>query len=194
MTNLIRCGWVAGRPHDDPMVAYHDDEWGVPLHDDPALFELLILEGAQAGLSWDTVLRRREGYRRAFEGFDIDRIARYGERDVERLLQDAGIIRNRAKINATIANAIATLDLQREFGSLDAYIWAFVDGKPKVNAFAKLSELPAQTAESLAMSKDLAKRGFRFVGPTICYAFMEAGGLVNDHQLHCFRYREVAQS
>jgi DNA-3-methyladenine glycosylase I len=191
---LIRCGWVAGRPRDDPMLAYHDEEWGVPLHDDRALFELLTLEGAQAGLSWDTILRRREGYRRAFDGFDIERIARYGQPEVERLLQDAGIIRNRAKINATIANAIATLELQREFGSLDAYIWAFVDGKPKVNAFAKLSELPAQTAESLAMSKDLVKRGFRFVGPTICYAFMEAAGLVNDHQLDCFRYREVAQS
>jgi DNA-3-methyladenine glycosylase I len=191
---LIRCGWVAGRTDSDPMLAYHDEEWGVPLHDDRALFELLTLEGAQAGLSWDTILRRREGYRRAFEGFDIERIAGYGERDVQRLLQDAGIIRNRAKINATISNARATLELQREFRSLDAYIWAFVDGKPKLNAFAKLSDLPAQTAESLAMSKDLAKRGFRFVGPTICYAFMQSAGLVNDHQVDCFRYLEVSQS
>jgi DNA-3-methyladenine glycosylase I len=176
------------------MLAYHDEEWGVPLHDDRALFELLTLEGAQAGLSWDTILRRREGYRRAFEGFDVERIARYGQPEVERLLQDAGIIRNRAKINATIANAGATLELQRDFGSLDAYIWAFVDGKPKLNAFERLAELPAQTAESLAMSKDLAKRGFRFVGPTICYAFMESAGLVNDHQVDCFRYLEVSQS
>jgi DNA-3-methyladenine glycosylase I len=191
---LTRCGWVAGRPQDDPMLAYHDEEWGVPLHDDRALFEILTLEGAQAGLSWDTILRRREGYRRAFEGFDIERIARYGQPEVERLLQDPGIIRNRAKINATIANAIATVELQREFGSLDAYVWAFVEGTPRLNSFTKLSELPAQTAESLAMSKDMARRGFRFVGPTICYAFMQSAGLVNDHQVDCYRYREVAQS
>jgi DNA-3-methyladenine glycosylase I len=191
---LTRCGWVAARPPDDPMLAYHDEEWGVPLHDDRALFELLTLEGAQAGLSWDTILRRRDSYRRAFEGFDIERIARYGQPEVERLLQDAGIIRNRAKINATIANALATLEVQREFGSLDAYMWAFVNGKAKLNAFERLSDLPAQTAESLAMSKDLARRGFRFVGPTICYAFMESAGLVNDHQVDCFRYPQVGKS
>jgi DNA-3-methyladenine glycosylase I len=193
LDSLIRCAWVSGRPPDDPMVRYHDEEWGAPLHDDRALFELLTLEGAQAGLSWDTVLRRREGYRRAFEGFEIARIAGYGERDVERLLQDAGIIRNRAKVNSTIANAISTLNLQREYSSLDAYVWAFVNGKPKLNALTTLSDLPAQTAESLAMSRDLAKRGFRFVGPTICYAFMQSAGLVNDHQVDCFRYLEVTE-
>jgi DNA-3-methyladenine glycosylase I len=169
------------------MVRYHDEEWGVPLHDDRKLFELLTLEGAQAGLSWDTILKRREGYRRAFECFDIARIAEYGESDVERLLQDVGIIRNRAKVNATIGNARAALELQRE-STLDAYVWSFVGGETKLNRFRSLAELPAQTAESQAMSKDLQKRGFRFVGPTICYAFMQSAGLVNDHALDCFRY------
>jgi DNA-3-methyladenine glycosylase I len=169
------------------MVRYHDEEWGVPLHDDRKLFELLTLEGAQAGLSWDTILKRREGYRRAFEGFDIARIAAYDEGDVERLLQDAGIIRNRAKVNATIGNARAALELQHE-STLDAYVWSFVGGETKLNRFRSLAELPAQTAESQAMSKDLQKRGFRFVGPTICYAFMQSAGLVNDHALDCFRY------
>jgi DNA-3-methyladenine glycosylase I len=181
---IVRCGWVAGRPEDDLMVRYHDEEWGRPLHDDAKLFELLTLEGAQAGLSWDTILKRREGYRRAFDGFDIARIAAYGDADVERLMQDTGIIRNRAKINATIGNARATLELQRG-GTLDAYIWSFVGGRTRLNRFRSLSELPAQTAESQAMSKDLLKRGFRFAGPTICYAFMQSAGLVNDHTLDC---------
>jgi DNA-3-methyladenine glycosylase I len=186
-TSPIRCAWVADRPDDDIMVRYHDDEWGVPLHDDTRLFELLTLEGAQAGLSWETILKRREGYRRAFEGFDIERVAAYTNADAERLLQDTGIIRNRAKIAATIGNAKAALDLQREFGSLDAYLWDFVGGQPQINRFSSLAELPAQTAESQAMSKALQKRGFRFVGPTICYAFMQSAGLINDHTVDCFR-------
>ena len=169
------------------MVRYHDEEWGVPLHDDTRLFELLTLEGAQAGLSWETILKRREGYRRAFERFDIARVAAYSDTDAERLLQDAGIIRNRAKIAATIGNAKATLDVQREFGSLDAYLWDFAGGQPKINRFRSLAELPAQTNESQALSKVLQKRGFRFVGPTICYAFMQSAGLVNDHTIDCFR-------
>jgi DNA-3-methyladenine glycosylase I len=170
------------------MVRYHDDEWGVPQHDDTRLFELLTLEGAQAGLSWETILKRREGYRRAFEGFDIARIAAYGPADAERLLADAGIIRNRAKVAATIGNAQAALDVQREHGSLNAYLWGFVDGKPVVNHFDSLSDLPAKTEASEAMSKALQKRGFRFVGSTICYAFMQAVGMVNDHTTTCFRH------
>ncbi len=169
------------------MVRYHDEEWGVPLHDDAKLFELLILEGAQAGLSWETILKRREGYRRAFEGFDIARIAAYDDAQAQRLLQDAGIIRNRAKVAATIGNARAALELQREFGSLDAYLWGFVGGATKPNRFGSLANIPAQTAESQALSKDLQKRGFRFVGPTIIYAFMQSTGLVNDHTIDCFR-------
>ena len=184
---LVRCGWVAGRPDDDLMVRYHDLEWGVPLHDDRALFELLTLEGAQAGLSWDTILKRREGYRRAFDGFDIERVAAYGEAEVARLLQDASIIRNRAKIAAAIGNARAVLELQRE-GSFDAYVWSFVGGRTRLNRFQSLAEIPAQTAESQALSNDLLKRGFRFAGPTICYAFMQSAGLVNDHLVGCFRY------
>lgn len=172
------------------MVRYHDLEWGVPLHDDRKLFELLTLEGAQAGLSWDTILKRREGYRRAFNGFEIARIAAYGETDAERLIQDSGIIRNRAKINATIGNARAVLELQRE-GTLDAYVWSFVTGETNVNRFGSISEVPAQTAASRALSKDLQKRGFRFVGPTICYAFMQSAGLVNDHTVDCFRYLQL---
>ncbi|HEU0072586.1 MAG TPA: DNA-3-methyladenine glycosylase I [Dehalococcoidia bacterium] len=183
----VRCAWVGDRPEDDIMVRYHDEEWGVPLHDDTKLFELLTLEGAQAGLSWDTILKRREGYRRAFEGFDIARIAAYDDSQAARLLQDTGIIRNRAKIAATIRNAKATLEVQREFGSLDAYVWGFVGGETKVNRFRGLSDIPAQTAESQALSKDLQKRGFRFVGPTIVYAFMQSTGLVNDHTTDCFR-------
>jgi DNA-3-methyladenine glycosylase I len=184
---LVRCGWVAGRPDDDLMVRYHDLEWGVPLHDDRALVELLTLEGAQAGLSWDTILKRREGYRRAFDGFDIERVAAYDDADVARLLQDAGIIRNRAKIAAAIGNARAVLELQRE-GTFDAYVWSFVGGRTRLNRFQSLTEIPARTAESQALSKDLLKRGFRFVGPTICYAFMQSAGLVNDHLVSCFRY------
>jgi len=185
---IVRCAWVGARPDDDPMVRYHDEEWGVPEHDDVRLFELLTLEGAQAGLSWDTILRRREGYRRAFEGWGIARIAGYGPADAERLLADTGIIRNRAKVAATIGNAQATLAVQREFGSLDAYVWAFVGGKPIVNRFASMAEVPAQTEVSAAMSKDMLKRGFKFVGPTIMYAFMQASGMTNDHVVGCFRY------
>jgi DNA-3-methyladenine glycosylase I len=173
------------------MLRYHDEEWGEPLHDDLALFELLTLEGAQAGLSWETVLRRREGYRHAFEGFEIERVAALGEADVERLMQDAGIIRNRAKIMATIGNARAVSAIQAEFGSLDAFLWGFVGGHPRINRFEALVELPAQTAESAALSKDLQRRGFRFVGPTICYAFMQASGMVNDHVVGCFRWKQV---
>jgi DNA-3-methyladenine glycosylase I len=181
-----RCGWV---PAEDPLyVAYHDDEWGVPSHDDRHLFELLVLEGAQAGLSWATILRKREGYRRAFADFDCAKIAHYGAREVERLLGDAGIVRNRLKIESAIANARAVLELD----SLDTYLWSFVGGEPLVNAWESLAEIPAQTAESTAMSKDLKRRGFRFVGPTVCYAFMQASGMVNDHVVDCFRYREVS--
>jgi DNA-3-methyladenine glycosylase I len=184
----VRCAWVAARAEDDPMVRYHDEEWGVPLHDDRALFELLTLEGAQAGLSWDTVLRRREGYRRAFDGFDIARIAGYGPRDVERLLADSGIIRNRAKVLATIDNARATLEVLRELGSFDAYVWSFVEGRPVVNSPATHADVQATTPASEAMSKAFSKRGYRFVGPTIMYAFMQAAGLVNDHTRDCFRH------
>jgi len=188
---LTRCAWVRNRPDDDIMVRYHDEEWGVPLHDDQRLFELLTLEGAQAGLSWDTILKRREGYRRAFEGFDIARIAAYGTTDAERLLSDTGIIRNRAKVAATIGNAQATLEVQRELGSLDAYLWGFVDGQAVVNGPESMSDVPAKTPASEAMSKALLKRGFRFVGPTIVYAFMQSAGLVNDHTRDCFRYGEL---
>ncbi len=184
-----RCDWTTGG--DTLMLAYHDLEWGVPLHDDRALFELLTLEGAQAGLSWATILKRRDTYRVAFEGFDIPRIAAYGDPEVARLLADPGIIRNRAKVHATIANARGTLDVQREFGSLDAYLWSFVGGAPRRNEFNSLSELPPETDVSRALSKDLRKRGFSFVGPTIMYAFMQATGLVNDHLVTCFRYAEV---
>ena len=182
---IIRCAWAG----DDPLMRrYHDEEWGVPLHDDRALFELLVLEGAQAGLSWRTILHRREGYRTAFEGFDIARVAAYGQADRERLLADARIIRNRAKIDAAIANAQATTNVQVEHGSLEAFLWRFVGGTPRPNAFRDVSELPAQTAQSRALSKALRSFGFSFVGPTICYAFMQSAGLVNDHVTNCFRY------
>jgi len=184
-----RCAWSEGG--DALMLAYHDEEWGVPLHDDRALFELLTLEGAQAGLSWSAILKRREGYRRAFEGFDIARVADYGDAEAARLLEDTGIIRNRAKVRATIANARATLEVQREHGSLDAYLWGLVGGAPRRNEFASMSELPAETDDSKRMSRELKKRGFGFVGPTICYAFMQASGMVNDHEPTCFRYAEV---
>lgn len=173
------------------MLEYHDGEWGVPLHDDRALFEFLILEGAQAGLSWETILKKRENYRRAFDGFDPGRIARYDQRDVERLLGDPGIVRNRLKIHAAIVNAQKLLQVQEELGSFDSYIWRFVDGRPVKNAPRSLSEIPAKTAVSDAMSKDMQRRGFKFVGSTICYAFMQAVGLVNDHTIDCFRYNEV---
>jgi DNA-3-methyladenine glycosylase I len=173
------------------MVAYHDDEWGVPEHDDTRLFELLTLEGAQAGLSWSTILNKRDNYRRAFAGFDPAKVARFNRRSVERLLGDAGIVRNRLKVESTISNARLVLQLQRELGSFDAYIWGFVDGTPRINRYRSLAQLPSSTATSDRMSKELKKRGFRFVGSTICYAFMQAAGLVNDHEISCFRHREL---
>ena len=172
-------------------MAYHDEEWGVPSHDDRHLFELLVLEGAQAGLSWATILRKREGYKEAFAGFDPARVAKFGRGDVERLLANPAIVRNRLKVESAVTNAACVLEVQEEFGSLDAYLWQFVDGKPHVGRWRALGEIPAETAESKAMSKDLKKRGFRFVGPTVCYAFMQAAGLVNDHTTTCFRYREL---
>jgi DNA-3-methyladenine glycosylase I len=184
---LVRCPWAR-----DPLdIVYHDEEWGVPVHDDRALFEFLILEGAQAGLSWSTILRRRAGYRRAFADFDPARVARYSAARVKRLLADPSIVRNRAKIEATVANARAFLAVQREFGSFDAYAWGFVGGRPRQNAWRSMKRVPAQTAESRALSRDLRRRGFRFVGPTICYAFMQAVGMVNDHAVECFRWRQV---
>jgi DNA-3-methyladenine glycosylase I len=184
----VRCEWV---PEADPdYVAYHDEEWGVPLHDEQRLFELLTLEGAQAGLSWSTILRKRAGYRAAFEGFDPARVARFAEKDVERLLGDPGIVRNRLKVESTVANARAVLELD---AGLDELLWSFVDGSPKVNSWRTLGEIPAETDESKAMSKDLKRRGFRFVGPTVCYAFMQAAGLVNDHVVGCFRYHQVSE-
>ena len=185
--DLRRCAW----PRNPLAIAYHDKEWGVPLHGERELFELLTLEGAQAGLSWSTILRKREGYRRAFAGFDVEAVAAFGPNDVERLLADAGIVRNRLKVSSTIANALAALELRSE-GGLDELLWSFVGGAPKLNAWRTLSELPADTDESKAMSKELKRRGFRFVGPTVCYAFMQAAGLVNDHVVDCFRYRELA--
>jgi DNA-3-methyladenine glycosylase I len=184
-----RCGWAV---EDDPLyVAYHDEEWGVPSRDDRHLFEMLVLEGAQAGLSWSTILHKREGYRRAFADFDAERVASFGERDVERLLGDAGIVRNRLKVTSAIGNARAVMAVQEEHGSLADYLWGFVGGEPIVGRFAKLGQIPAETDESRALSKDLKRRGFRFVGPTICYAFMQATGMVNDHVTTCFRYREL---
>jgi DNA-3-methyladenine glycosylase I len=186
---MRRCDWV---PEGDPAyVTYHDEEWGVPSRDERHLFEMLVLEGAQAGLSWATILRKREGYRRAFAGFDAEAVARFGERDVERLLADPGIVRNRLKVESAIANARATLALREDSGSLSDYLWSFVGGEPKVNSWKTLAEIPAETEESRAMSKELKRRGFRFVGPTVCYAFMQAAGLVNDHVVECFRYGEV---
>ena len=183
-----RCDW----PGDDElMVAYHDRDWGVPVHDDRLHFELLILEGAQAGLSWRSILQRRETYRAAFAGFDPVRVAAFTEDDQGRLLQDPGIIRNRKKVESAIRNANAFLEVQAEHGSFDAYVWSFVGGAPRRNAFNGLSELPPETEESAALSKDLRARGFNFVGPTICYAYMQSAGLVNDHLVSCFRYNEV---
>jgi DNA-3-methyladenine glycosylase I len=181
-----RCAWAGS----DPLyVRYHDEEWGIPVHDDRRLFEFLVLEGAQAGLSWITILRKREGYARAFSGFDAKKIARYDARKVARLMADESIVRNRLKIESTISNAKAFLAVQKEFGSFDAYVWSFVGGKPKVNRPRAMNGVPARTLESDAMSKDLKKRGFRFVGSTICYAFMQACGLVDDHVEGCFRAR-----
>ena len=188
-----RCDW--GSLEEDPLyLAYHDEEWGVPSHDDRHLFEMLVLEGAQAGLSWATILHKREGYRTAFAGFDPAKVARFDRRKVERLLHDGSIVRNRAKVEAAVANARATLDVQREFGSLDAYLWPFVNGGPIHYRRRSLSQIPSETKESRAMSKALKERGFRFVGPTICYAFMEAVGMVNDHVTSCFRHEEVMRA
>ncbi len=184
-TNLIRCAWVG----DDPLyVAYHDREWGVPVHDDRTLFEFLILEGAQAGLSWITILKKRENYRRALDGFDVLKIARYDAAKIRALLADPGIVRNRLKIAATIQNAKSFLDVQKEFGSFDAYIWKFIGGKPILSDWQTNADAPAKTPQSDLMSKDLAKRGFKFVGSTICYAYMQAVGMVNDHSADCFRH------
>jgi DNA-3-methyladenine glycosylase I len=183
-TQKQRCAWAKS----DLMIAYHDTEWGVPQHDDRVLFEFLTLEGAQAGLSWETILKKRENYRRAFDNFDPQRVARYDARKVTRLLANEGIIRNKLKIASTIANAKAFLAVQKEFGSFDTYLWRFVGGHPKLNTFKSPSQIPARTPESDALSKDLKKRGFNFVGSTICYAMMQATGMVNDHLTTCFRY------
>ncbi len=187
-TTPKRCGWVGDQPLN---LVYHDAEWGVPVHDDRKLFEMLLLEGAQAGLSWLTILKKRENYRKAFDGFRPDRIARYDARKVRSLLADEGIVRNRLKIAATISNATAFLAVQKEFGSFDRYIWQFVGGAPLQPRRKDMKEIPAKTLESDAMSKDLKKRGFRFVGSTICYAFMQAVGMVNDHTVTCYRHRQV---
>jgi len=183
-----RCEWCRG----DPLyVVYHDEEWGVPVHDDRRLFEMLILEGAQAGLSWLTILKKREHYRKSFHGFDCHRIAMYTSRDTRRLLSDPGIVRNRLKIESTIRNARAALSIKDDFGSLGSFLWRFVDGIPIQNKWNTLAEIPPKTAQSDAMSKDLIRRGFNFVGSTICYAFMQAVGMVNDHTTDCFRHREI---
>lgn len=185
-----RCSWAG----DDPLYcAYHDEEWGVPLHDERALFEFLILEGAQAGLSWITILRKRENYRAAFDNFDPERIARYDKGKIEALLQNPGIVRNRLKVEAAINNAQKFLEVREKHGSFDAFVWQFVGGKPRQNQWRGLAEIPASTAESDAMSKEMKRRGFKFVGPTICYAHMQATGMVNDHTINCFRHFEVRE-
>ena len=189
--NLTRCEWSGSDPL---MVAYHDQEWGVPLHDDQKLFEFLILEGMQAGLSWMTILRKRENFREAFDGCDPIKVAQYDQEKIEQLMANPGIIRNRRKIESAVYNAKSLLQVQKQFGSFDTYIWQFVDGKPLVNTWKKMNEIPAQTQRSEAMSKDLKKRGFNFVGPTICYAHMQATGMVNDHTMDCFRYIECQQT
>ncbi|OGS99430.1 MAG: DNA-3-methyladenine glycosylase [Gallionellales bacterium RIFCSPLOWO2_12_FULL_59_22] len=186
--NKPRCAWAGG---DALYRAYHDREWGVPLHDDRGLFEFLILEGAQAGLSWITILRKRENYRAAFDGFDAARIARYGADKIESLLQDEGIVRNRLKLEAAVVNAQKFLEVQEAAGSFDAFIWQFVDGKPRQNAWCSPADVPASTPQSDAMSRELKRYGFKFVGTTICYALMQATGMVNDHTVDCFRYKEL---
>lgn len=186
-----RCQWVPDG--DELYLAYHDQEWGLPSHDDQHLLEMLVLEGAQAGLSWSTILRKREGYRRAFAGFDAEAVARFTPARVERLLADPSIVRNRAKIESAVANARSALEVRDEYGSLDAYLWRFVDGAPVRNGWRSLAEIPAETERSTTMSRDLRRRGFRFVGPTICYAFMQATGMINDHVTSCFRWSEVAE-
>jgi DNA-3-methyladenine glycosylase I len=183
-----RCSWVGSDPL---MVAYHDTEWGVPVHDDRRLFEFMVLDAMQAGLNWRIVLQKRESFRRALHGFDIGKIAKYTDRDMERLLATDGIIRNRLKLAAAVTNARAALQVQKEFGSLDAYLWRFVGGSPLVNRWTREAQIPAETPQAEAMSRDLKQRGFKFVGPTICYAFMQAAGLVNDHLTSCFRYAAV---
>ena len=185
--NLVRCDWAK----NELAILYHDREWGVPQHNDRVLFEFLVLEGAQAGLSWDTILKKRENYRAAFDGFDPKKIARYNQRRLDSLMRNQGIVRNRLKLSSAVRNAKAFLQVQEDFGSFDRYVWQFVGGKPRLNARKRLGELPARTAESDALSKDLKKRGFTFVGSTICYAFMQAVGMVNDHLVTCFRYREI---
>ena len=185
---MTRCEWANGSELEQ---SYHDNEWGVAVHDDRSLFEFLVLEGAQAGLSWSTILRKREGYRKAFENFDAQKISRYSEDDIARLLINSEIIRNKLKINATITNARAFLQVQEQFGSFDHYIWQFVHGRPIQNSWERMIDIPSSTPESEAMSKDLQKRGFKFVGATICYAFMQAVGMVNDHVVDCFRYEEL---
>lgn len=182
---VLRCDWA----RNDLAILYHDNEWGYPVHDDRVLFEFLLLEGAQAGLSWDTILQKRENYRSAFDGFDPQRVARYGSRKIRALLANPGIVRNRLKVGSAVQNAKAFLAIQDEFGTFDAYVWQFVGGKPRVNKWKSLKQVPARTEQSDAMSKDLRKRGFNFVGSTICYAFMQAVGMVNDHLVSCFRYR-----
>jgi len=185
---MKRCEWANG---SDLERSYHDKEWGVPIHDDRSLFEFLILEGAQAGLSWSIILKKREGYRKAFDNFDVRKISKYSETDVSRLLHDSEIIRNKLKISAAIINARAFLQLKKEFGSFDNYIWQFVNGKTIRNSWKKIMDIPSSTPESDAMSKDLRRRGFKFIGTTVCYAFMQAVGMVNDHVVGCFRYREL---
>jgi DNA-3-methyladenine glycosylase I len=187
-STLARCAW----PKSELDIAYHDTEWGVPVHDDPVLFEFLTLEGAQAGLSWSTILKKREHYRRAFEQFDPQRVARFTSKRIERLLADPGIVRHRGKIESTVSNAVCFIDVQREFGSFDRYVWQFVGGAPRLNNRRTLRDVPPRTPESDALSKDLKRRGFRFVGSTICYAFMQAVGMVNDHTTDCFRYAEIS--
>ncbi|MFC2137462.1 DNA-3-methyladenine glycosylase I [Bacteroidota bacterium] len=184
---IKRCDWCVGDPL---MEEYHDKEWGVPVYDDQKLFEFLVLDAFQAGLSWSTILKKRENFRLAFDEFDYKKIAKYDQMKIDALLKDTGIIRNKLKINATVTNAIAFLKVQEEFGSFDKYIWQFTDGKTKINKYKKWQDIPPNTKESDAMSKDLKKRGFKFVGTTICYAFMQAAGMVNDHEVGCFRYRE----
>lgn len=185
-----RCPWASDK--SGPLyVKYHDEEWGVPVHDDRVHFEFIVLDGAQAGLSWSTILNKRENYRRAFAGFDPAKVAKFDKRRVERLLQDRGIVRNRLKVEAAVQNARAFLRIQKEFGSFDKYIWSFVGGKTRHNRWTRVRQIPAETPESRAMSKDLRQRGFRFVGPTICYAYMQAAGMVNDHLVDCFRHRQV---
>jgi DNA-3-methyladenine glycosylase I len=186
----MRCPWA----RNELAIRYHDEEWGVPVHDDRLWFEFITLEGAQAGLSWDTILRKREAYRSAFKGFEPARVAKFGDRDVARLLADEGIVRNRLKINSTIGNAKAFLAVQKEFGSFDQYVWRFVGGRPRINQWQALKQVPARTVESDAMSKEMIGRGFKFVGSTICYAMMQATGMVNDHLVDCARYKAVTRS